>query len=65
MPIWNNPPKPSRRYGWCRYHRLWLTLKQPKKARCLEKECKHFEGNANHEIWRQKDRRGTCDLDNL
>ncbi|MTI82727.1 MAG: hypothetical protein FH756_02270 [Firmicutes bacterium] len=55
--MWDMPPKKRKRFGWCRYHRLWVTVKQARKARCLESECPHFKKNKNHQLWRLKNKR--------
>jgi len=55
--MWGRPPKESRRYGWCEYHRLWLTVKQARESRCLERECECFKKNENHQLWKIENKR--------
>ena len=40
--------------GFCRHHNCAVTVKQMKNKNCLQKGCRYFVKNENHEYWRQK-----------
>ena len=39
----------------CRLHHCSMTVKQMKCKNCLQKQCRHFVRNEEHQYWRQKE----------
>ena len=46
----------SKACGWCAYHRKYLTVKQLKAHKCLQKNCDRLIKYESHEWWRQRER---------
>lgn len=41
--------------AYCRYHRGYLSVKQIKNKKCLDKRCRHFRKIEDHEWWTQRE----------
>ena len=41
--------------AYCKLHKCSITVKQMKRKECLKKQCRHFEKNIEHDIWRQRE----------
>lgn len=42
--------------AYCRYHQVFMTVKQMKCKSCLQKECRHLIKYDSHPYWRQRER---------
>ena len=41
--------------AYCRYHDCAMTTKQMRCKNCLDKQCRHFVKNEEHQYWRQRE----------
>lgn len=40
--------------AYCKFHHCSMTVKQMKLKECLQKQCRHFVRNVDHQYWRQR-----------
>jgi len=51
----NNVPK-SKLCGYCKLHKITLTVKELKQKECLKKECWHLIKYQNHPYWIEREK---------
>ncbi len=47
----------SRCIGYCNFHKAYVTHKQMKTKQCLQKNCKAFIKNVNHQFWIEREQK--------
>lgn len=41
--------------GYCRLHKVTITLRQMRNRECLNKQCGWLKKHADHEFWKQRE----------
>lgn len=41
--------------GYCKFHKVNVTVKQMRAKECLQKECRHLVKNETHSYWKQRE----------